>query len=106
MAEGTGTSEFIASENGNGTGSVLKLFDNDGNLFKTYQIIIFGDLNGDAVADGQDAVITSCIINSPDIFENYQHFAADVDFDNQVSEYDYYITANYAIGLDFVFQTR
>lgn len=106
VAEGTGTSEFIASENGNGTGSVLKLFDNDGNLFKTYHIIIFGDLNGDAVADGQDAVITSCIINSPDIFENYQHFAADVDFDNQVSEYDYYITANYAIGLDFVFQTR
>ena len=106
VAEGTGTSEFIPSENGLGTGSVLNVYDNDGNLFATYQIIIFGDLNGDAVADGQDAVVTSFIIDSPDSFEHYQYFAADVDFDNLVSENDYYITADYAIGKDFVFQSK
>lgn len=106
VAEGTGTSEFIPSENGLGTGSVLNVYDNDGKLFATYQIIIFGDLNGDAVADGQDAVITSFIIDSPDSFEHYQYFAADVDFDNLVSENDYYITADYAIGKDFVFQSK
>lgn len=106
VAEGTGTSEFIPSENGLGTGSVLNVYDNDGKLFATYQIIIFGDLNGDAVADGQDAVITSFIIDSPDRFEHYQYFAADVDFDNLVSENDYYITADYAIGKDFVFQSK
>lgn len=106
VAEGTGTSEFIPSENGLGTGSVLNVYDNDGKLFATYQIIIFGDLNGDSVADGQDAVITSFIIDSPDSFEHYQYFAADVDFDNLVSENDYYITADYAIGKDFVFQSK
>lgn len=106
VAEGTGTSEFIPSENGLGTGSVLNVYDNDGKLFATYQIIIFGDLNGDAVADGQDAVITSFIIDSPDSFDHYQYFAADVDFDNLVSENDYYITADYAIGKDFVFQSK
>lgn len=106
VAEGTGTSEFIPSENGLGTGSVLNVYDNDGKLFATYQIIIFGDLNGDAVADGQDAVVTSFIIDSPDSFEHYQYFAADVDFDNLVSENDYYITADYAIGKDFVFQSK
>ncbi len=106
VAEGTGTSEFIPSENGLGTGSVLNVYDNDGKLFATYQIIIFGDLNGDAVADGQDAVITSFIIDSPDSFEHYQYFAADVDFDNLVSENDYFITADYAIGKDFVFQSK
>lgn len=106
VAEETGTSEFIPSENGLGTGSVLNVYDNDGKLFATYQIIIFGDLNGDSVADGQDAVITSFIIDSPDSFEHYQYFAADVDFDNLVSENDYYITADYAIGKDFVFQSK
>lgn len=106
IAEGTGTSEFIPTDNGVGTGSLLKLYDNDGELFTTYYIIIFGDLNGDAIADGQDAVITSFIIDSPDKFEHYQYFAADVDFDDNVSENDYYITADYAIGKDFVFQTR
>lgn len=103
---GTGTAEFIPTENGNGTGSLYNVYDIYGELYISYRIIIFGDTNGDSYADGQDAVITSFITDSPDSFDDYLKFAADVDFDDSVTETDYDITAKYAIGLDYVFQTR
>ncbi len=106
VKSGTGTAEFVPSPLGNGTGAVLNIYDIYGDLYKTYRIIIFGDTNGDGYADGQDAVIDSCIINSPDSYESYIKYAADVDFDDDVDELDRQITADYAIGLDFVFQTR
>lgn len=106
VTDGTGTAEFIPTENGNGTGSLYNVYDIYGDLYITYRIIIFGDTNGDSYADGQDAVITSFITVSPDSFEDYLKFSADVDFDDSVTESDYDITAKYAIGLDYVFQTR
>lgn len=106
VTDGTGTAEFIPTENGNGTGSLYNVYDIYGELYISYRIIIFGDTNGDSYADGQDAVITSFITDSPDSFDDYLKFAADVDFDDSVTETDYDITAKYAIGLDYVFQTR
>lgn len=99
-----GSYEFIQTTNGNGTGSVVNIYDIYGNIFKSYTIIIFGDVNGDCYADGQDAVVASFIIDSPDAFENHLNYAADVDFDGSVTETDYYIISGYAIGLDFVLQ--
>lgn len=106
IVDGTGTSEFIPSENGNGTGSVLNIYDVYGDLYKSYIIIIFGDTNGDSFADGQDAVITSFIINDASTFTDAVNFAADVDFNNTVDEADYSIIAGHAIRIDFVLQTR
>ena len=106
VQEGTGYSEIIETENGNGTGTVFNVYDNYGDLYISYYVIIFGDTNGDAYADGQDAVVTSCIIDSPDSFPEYLHFAADVDFNDTITEDDYHITAKYAIGLDYIIQLR
>ncbi len=106
VTEGTGTYEFLPSENGNGTGSVLNVYDIYGELYKTYSIIIFGDINGDSVSDGQDAVLVSCVINFPSLFTDEQKYAADVDFDNIISETDNVIIAGYALGIDFVSQIK
>lgn len=106
VTEGTGTLIFMPNENGNGTGSIIEVYDPYGDLFKTFTIIIFGDTNGDSYADGQDAVIISWIISSPEIFSDPVRYAADVDFDNTVSDTDYSITANYAIDMDFISQIR
>lgn len=103
---GTGTLKFKPTANGNGTGSTIEIYDIDGILTETYTIIIFGDTNGDSYADGQDAVITSWIIHSPEKFTDPYKYAADVDFNNVVDIYDYTITANYAVDMDFMFQTR
>ena len=106
VTEGTGTLEYIPSENGIGTGSVVNVYDIYGELFKSYTVIVFGDVNGDTYIDGQDAVIISCVITFTDQFSEAQKFAADVDFDNSVTETDYSITANKALLLDFVSQIK
>lgn len=106
LKEGTGTLEYIPAECGIGTDSILNIYDIYGDLYKTYTIIVFGDINGDATVDAQDAVLISCIMNFPDLFSESQKFAADVDFDGMISELDYNITSNSALFLDFVFQIR
>lgn len=106
ITEGTGTTEFLPAENGNGTGSVFNVYDIYGDLYKSYTIVIFGDTNGDSFSDGQDAVLTSWIIDSPTLFTDAQKFASDVDFDGSVAESDYMIIANAAIDLDFVSQIK
>lgn len=45
-----------------GTGSEFKVYKN-GELAGIYQLVIFGDLNGDGWADGTDAVISECIVS-------------------------------------------
>ncbi len=106
VSEGTGTAELIESENGNGTGSVYNVYNIYGELYKSYTIIIFGDVNGDCYADGQDAVVISAIIDSPDSYEAPIKYAADVDFNDMINENDYSTTANYAIKLDYISQIR
>lgn len=106
ITEGTGTLEYIPTECGIGTGSTLNIYNIYGELYESYEIIVFGDINGDATIDGQDAVIVSCIMNFPDKFTEPQKFASDVDFDGIVTDNDYNITANSALLLDFVFQNK
>ncbi len=105
VTDGTGTIEFLPSENGNGTGSVVNVYDIYGDLYKTYKIIIFGDVNGDSVADGQDAVLVSCILSFPEVFTVEQKYASNVDGDNATTENDYNIISGYAIGTDYVVQS-
>lgn len=106
VKDGTGTAEFVPTANGNGTGSVLNVYTLTGELYKTLTVIIFGDVNGDCKADGKDAVIINCIINNMGSYPDCVRYAADVNFDNTVSDGDVSQTANYAIGLDFISQIR
>ena len=99
-----GTFLFTPTENGNGTGSVLTVFDAKGNIFKTLSVIVYGDINGDSFADGQDSVLISAMIDCPTNFNNCQQYASDVNYDMNTNEDDVAIVANYAIGLDIVTQ--
>ena len=106
VTEGTGTTEFVPTALGNGTGSVLNVYTLKGELYKTYTVIIFGDVNGDCIADGHDAVITDCIANNFGEYSDCIKYAADVDFDGTVDQSDVQLIAGYAIGTDFVSQIR
>lgn len=106
VTEGTGTTEFVPTALGNGTGSVLNVYTLSGELYKTYTVIIFGDVNGDCFADGHDAVITDCIANNFGEYSDCIKYAADVDFDGTVAQSDVQLIAGYAIGTDFVSQIR
>ena len=106
VTEGTGTEEFVPTKYGNGTGSVLNIYTTTGELYRTYTIILFGDVNGDCKIDGRDAVITSCIQNNMGEYSDCIKYAADSDGDNELTDADVQLTADYAIGLDYISQVR
>ena len=106
VKDGTGTAELVQTANGNGTGSQLKIYSLKGELYKTFTIIIFGDVNGDCKADGMDAVIMGCMTNGMGEYDNCVTFAADVDFDGSVSDTDIETVKKYAIKTGYISQIR
>lgn len=106
VKDGTGTAELVQTANGNGTGSQLKIYTLKGELYKTFTIIIFGDVNGDCKADGMDAVIMGCMTNGMGEYDNCVTFAADVDFDGSVSDTDIETVRKYAIKTGYISQIR
>ena len=101
-----GSMIFKPSANGNGTGSVVEIYKSNGKLYKTLNIIIFGDVNGDCIADSMDAVIINGVLSGFGSFTAPQRYAADVSFSNTLGIDDSEIIQNYAIGLDYVSQIR
>ena len=84
----------------------LKIYTLKGELYKTFTIIIFGDVNGDCKADGMDAVIMGCMTNGMGEYDNCVTFAADVDFDGSVSDTDIETVKKYAIKTGYISQIR
>ena len=90
----TGYVEVVENEKGNAcaTGATLNLYDKQGgSLVKSYTIIIFGDVNGDAVIDGTDALDVEKIANY--VVEEMELgdvglFAAEVNNDGSVDGTD------------------
>ena len=106
VTEGTGSAEFVPTALGNGTGSVLNIYTIRGALYKSYTIILFGDVNGDCKINGEDSVIVSCIENGMGEYADCVKFAADTDFDEAVGQSDIDQINSYAIGLCTVSQIR
>lgn len=108
VTAGTGSIVFTPTENGNGTGSTIEIYNSQNKLFRTLTVVIFGDINGDCKADGQDALLIRCKLSGLDSFElsSVQEYAADVSFDNVVGKDDSDIIIDYAVMNDYVSQIR
>lgn len=86
-----GTLKFVATANGQGTGTKIELYDEDGALVKTYTLVIFGDLNGDGWYDATDATLVNCIIGGMFTREQLDEavwLAADCNHDGTIGETD------------------
>ena len=73
-----------------GTGSVINVVK-DGEIVDSYEIVIFGDTNGDAWYDGTDSVIVNCIANgllSEDQVGEAVYMAADCNHDGVIDSAD------------------
>lgn len=79
----------VSDEETYGTGATISL-SLSGQVVKTYQIVIFGDVNGDDDVSTVDAVpVLACIAGTLD-FTSLQTFAADIgNFDGEVDTVDY-----------------
>lgn len=73
-----------------GTNTTINLVLN-GEIIDTYKVVIFGDVDGDGFADGNDAFIvsqlTNRVITEDDLGTEYT-YAADADGDNNVDDLD------------------
>ena len=73
-----------------GTGAVVTVFDASGAEYASYTVIVFGDMNGDAVIDGLD-VMSMALYVSGDLEgegdNRVYYYAADMYADNENSIY-------------------
>ncbi len=72
---------------GAGTGSKIYLFDSAGERVDVYELVIFGDVDGDGWYDGRDAFIVSCIADkviSEEKAGKAKMFASDANRDGTV----------------------
>ena len=88
--------QLISTELGNGTGSRIQLrSDEDGDGYyiteREYTVIYFGDVNGDGLADGMDAVILRCFASrllDSNANNTAITYAGDVDCDDRLTTND------------------
>jgi len=112
-------SEYVTVENGTieytytegfdgqlGTGTVATVYDNDGNVFAEYYVVIFGDYDGNGIADAEDVGYFTSMSNFElfDYFENpHLYKAADVNGDDTIDamdESDMLAVSNYEAYVD------
>lgn len=93
-----GTLEVIAKVAGRvGTGTKLVLKDTDGNVVDTYEVVIFGDANGDGVVDIMDTICLD-LYTVYDASANYANGSAQWYALNLNADAD--VNANDAVLLD------
>lgn len=81
------------------TGGQVLLYTADGVLVRRYTIIIKGDVNGDGVADGCDAVIINAMAAAMLTLPEYYIKAADTNADGDITESDNEYPINSGLGL-------
>lgn len=100
----------VLNKNGNekdgivGTGDILMTFDSDGNRISSYQIVIYGDINGDGAIDVFDfAMVKRYILGLSDI-TGINAKAADCYRDGTIDVFDFSTIKRYILGLGSVRQ--
>ncbi len=71
-----------------GTGSLVQIYNMAGKLTKTYQVILYGDANGDGRVNAQDLLIIQKNNIRISILEGVLYEAADVNRDDKVNARD------------------
>ncbi len=83
MVVGDGTMNVVENSEGlvNTTGTMVQVVDLDGIVVAEYVLIVFGDVNGDALIDGTDASVIELHEAWEQRVFTYQEFAGDVNVD-------------------------
>lgn len=96
-----------------GTGSIIDVYDNvTGEIVESFRIIIFGDLDGDSVANGVDLSImseevlgtTGWSIDGLDEYVHYLFKAANLRMDDVVNGLDRTLLNEHVLGVGFINQ--
>lgn len=100
-ATNNGSVKVVENEQGvtNGTGAKVQLLKSNGELYKEYTLIIFGDVNGDGAVSAADyGAVKNVVLGST--LSGVYAFAADVNGDSAISAADYGAIKNCVLGSD------
>ena len=70
------------------TGAKIVVKDNDGNVYKEYQIIIFGDIDGNGVMNNLDYVTANRHFINDELLSGIKFISADVNRDMVINQID------------------
>ena len=88
IATGSGTIKTVYTDLGLGTGALINVVDG-GTVVKTYTVVIFGDVNGDAIIDTNDLFVFEIVANGMGDFDTSAcEFAADLNGDEVIDTMD------------------
>lgn len=79
------------------TGSTIVLKDSNGNEIKTYKIIIFGDINGTGMINGNTTSFVKYYAEGGSTVEDEFVFASDINFDGKIDMKDVELWKNYVV---------
>ncbi len=99
--------KYVETSNGFGTGSKVEVYFND-ELFKAYNIVIFGDINGDGWMDISDVRALKAIADGTVEYDEFDPYciAADVNQDYFVDELDVELLLSVVMfGEGYIWQT-
>lgn len=98
---------IVPTNRGLGTGTTINIMSN-GVVAETYSVVVFGDVDGDSLCDGTDAVTVSCLasgmITRKDVDETVWT-AADCNHDGVVNNEDVDLLRNVGIMIEEILQT-
>ncbi len=100
-----GVVEYITTENGFGTGTVVNFIVN-GEVKETYTVLVYGDLTGDGVVDSFDCSVMPYIVNGEVEADDIISLAADLNFDGVVDAFDIAVINAITVGMAELDQTR
>ncbi len=83
-----GTLNCTETENGLGTGAKIEVVNDEGDVVDSYTLVVFGDVNGDGLVDGQDSLLIWMIIWTGEVDDEAIMLAADANKDGVVDETD------------------
>ena len=110
FVEVTGENADLEIEQGIGFGTGTKaILTQNGSKVATYEIVIYGDVDGDGIADGRDVILVQLLAQgqltsadvSPAVYE-----AADCDHDGSVTDSDVDLIVGSGIFTETISQTK
>lgn len=105
-ATGSGSIKVVYTEYGLGTGSVINVVSDD-TVVKSYTVVIFGDVNGDALIDGNDSSSVQTVSTGLAVYDsNTLVMASDLNGDGVIDSADLGIELSVATGLSVLDQTN
>ena len=97
--------EYIPTDNGFGTGTIVNFIVN-GQIAESFTVLVYGDITGDGVVDSFDYSVMPAIVNGEIDASEVIMLAADLNYDGVVDTFDITVLSAVTVGFAEIDQTK